>query len=541
VTQQLCLAISLPALLEGITMSFERFNLNPKCIQVLADQGITTPSPVQAEAIPVALEGHDVIAIAQTGTGKTLAFSLPALEQLAKQHQGRNRMLVLLPTRELAIQVHRGIAPLADALGMRSTCVYGGVGFEQQLKDLRRGCDIIIATPGRLLDHLGRGTVRFDRLKVLVLDEADRMLDMGFIPDIRRILSGLPADRQTMMFSATFPEEIARLAHDFQSNARRIEIGRIAAPADAVKQRMYTVDGTAKTDLLRRLLKEPQVESAIVFIRTKHRTDRIAKQLTAEGIPAQPIHGGRSQGQRERALDGFRGGKFRVLVATDVAARGIDIQGISHVFNYDIPKTYDDYVHRIGRTGRASAKGHAVTFVSQEDVKELRDIETGLGRHLERIEWDGAVNVVSLFGSKAPQGRGRQSAQQHTRQRPQQQGQHRPRGQYGDQERGERAHSNREGRPAAAAGRNGQSAERPQTQQRPHGPRPQQARPGQPQGGGMRGERPAPQDNAARPLFATREKKRRPFDPDFTGRETATASAAPAQQRRDNGGRRNWS
>ncbi|MFM1920024.1 MAG: hypothetical protein RLZZ303_1658 [Candidatus Hydrogenedentota bacterium] len=390
-------------------MSFLNFNLDPKCLDILHAQGITEPTPVQAAAIPVASEGRDVIAVAQTGTGKTLAFALPALTRLSAERPGRNRMLVLAPTRELAIQVHRGIEPLAKALGMRSTCIYGGAGMEPQTQALRRGCDIVVATPGRLLDHIGRGTVKFEQLRVLVLDEADRMLDMGFMPDIRRILSGLPAERQTLLFSATFPDEISRLARDFQRDVHRIEIGRIAAPADAVKQRMYTVDGNAKTTLLAKLLSEPNVDSAIVFIRTKHRTDRIARQLTAQGIPAQAIHGGRSQGQRERALDGFRRGRFQVLVATDVAARGIDIQGVSHVFNYDIPRTYDDYVHRIGRTGRASAKGHAVTFVSPEDVKELRDIETGLGERLARIEWEGAVQVASLYGApQQPQtGRGR--------------------------------------------------------------------------------------------------------------------------------------
>jgi ATP-dependent RNA helicase RhlE len=378
-------------------MSFERFNLDPECLRVLGAQGITEPTPVQAEAIPPGLEGRDLIAVAQTGTGKTLAFSLPALTRLAQEAPGRNRMLVLAPTRELAVQVHAGIDPLARALGMRSVCIYGGVGMEPQVNNLRRGCDIVVATPGRLIDHLDRGTVRFDRLRVLVLDEADRMLDMGFMPAIRRILGGLPKERQTLMFSATFPAEIARLTKEFQRDALRIEIGRVAAPADSVHQNLYTVDPNGKVTLLSTLLAQPDIRSAIVFIRTKHRTDRVAKALTAQGIPAQAIHGGRSQSQRTRALDGFRSGRFRVLVATDVAARGIDVQGVSHVINFDIPRTYDDYVHRIGRTGRASAKGHAITFASPEDTKELRDIETGLNGHLPRESWDGAVHVASLY------------------------------------------------------------------------------------------------------------------------------------------------
>lgn len=381
-------------------MSFDRFNLDPKCLKVLSGQKITEPTPVQAEAIPPALEGRDLIAVAQTGTGKTLAFSLPALTRLAKAPGGRNRMLVLAPTRELASQVHRGIEPLARALGMRATCVYGGAGMGGQIDALRRGVDIIVATPGRLIDHLERGTVRLDKVEILVLDEADRMLDMGFMPAIRRILEGMPSQRQTLMFSATFPEDVARLTREFQRDAQRIEIGRIAAPADAVIQQLYTVDPNAKTDLLADLLATNDVQSAIVFIKTKHRTDRIAKQLSAKGISAQAIHGGRTQGQRERALDGFRRGKFRVLVATDVAARGLDVHGVSHVFNFDIPRTYDDYVHRIGRTGRASAKGNAVTFVSPEDVKELREIETGLGAAMVPEAWDGAIHVTSLFTEK---------------------------------------------------------------------------------------------------------------------------------------------
>ncbi len=390
-------------------MSFDSFNIDQKLVNLLTKQGITTPSPVQAQAIPVGMQGHDVIAIAQTGTGKTLAFGLPALMRLSKGQPGRNRMLVLAPTRELACQVHKALDPLAAALGLRSTCIYGGVGMEPQSAALRRGCDIIVATPGRLLDHISRGAVRFPQLEVLVMDEADRMLDMGFLPDIRRILSGLPSDRQTMFFSATFPDEIARLTSDFQRDAKRIEVGRISTPAENVKQRLYTARGDDKVELLSKLLAEPNVTSAIVFIRTKHRTDRIAKQLTQRGIEAMPIHGGRSQGQRDRALDGFRRGRCRVLVATDVAARGIDVQGVSHVFNFDIPRTFDDYVHRIGRTGRASAKGHAVTFVCPEETKELRDIETGLGVVLDRIEWEGTVNVTSLFGSR-PQPQARRSS-----------------------------------------------------------------------------------------------------------------------------------
>jgi ATP-dependent RNA helicase RhlE len=435
-------------------MSFDRFPIDPKCIQLLHAQGITEPTPVQAAAMEPALAGRDLIAVAQTGTGKTLAFALPALTRLAKDTPDRNRMLVLAPTRELASQVHKGIEPLARALGMRSACIYGGVGMGAQVDALRRGVDIIVATPGRLIDHLDRGTVRLNQLQILVLDEADRMLDMGFMPAIRKILGGLPKARQTMMFSATFPDEISRLTKEFQRDAHRIEIGRIARPADAVAQQLYAVGSDAKIGLLAQLLEAPEVSSAIVFIRTKHRTDRIARQLTAQGIPAAAIHGGRSQGQRERALDGFRKGTYRVLVATDVAARGIDIQGVSHVYNFDIPGGYDDYVHRIGRTGRASATGHAVTFASPEEVKELRDIEQGLGHVIPRMDWHGAVHVVSLFGTN---GRA--------------QGPARAQGRAGGQGRPQ-AHGSRGGHAAPRQGQGAKAAPRGGREDRPREDRP---------------------------------------------------------------------
>ena len=381
-------------------MSFEETTINPKFLPILAKQGIKTPTPVQDQAIPVGLEGRDVLAIAQTGTGKTLAFALPALTRLANSKHGGTRMLVLAPTRELARQVESGIEPFARALGLRTACVYGGTGMFPQTKALRQGCDIIVATPGRLLDHMERGYVRFGRIEVLVLDEADRMLDMGFLPDIRRILSTLPKERQTMMFSATFPSAINNLAREFQRDAHRIEIRSKTNAAETVNQQIYTVDAGRKNELLTTLLRKPEVESAIVFIRTKYRTDRVAKQLNKDGINAQAIHGGRSQSQRERSLDAFRRGKVKVLVATDVAARGIDVPGVTHVFNFDIPKTFDDYVHRIGRTGRAEMTGEALTLVSTQDIRELGDIERGLGKSLIRAEWEGSVHVPSLFSEK---------------------------------------------------------------------------------------------------------------------------------------------
>ncbi len=378
-------------------MSFQDYRIDPRCLRVLKNQRIIEPTPVQAKAIPPALDGRDVIAIAQTGTGKTLAFGLPALTRLAAAKRGRNSMLVLTPTRELAVQIHNVLQSLGKGMGLRTIAVYGGVGMEPQTRALRRGVDVVVACPGRLLDHINRGNARFDDLSILVLDEADRMLDMGFLPDIKRILHELPKHRQTMMFSATFAKEIGRLAADFQHNPVRVEVGQTAKPVETVRQGIYTVDQRGKLDLLTKLLKERNVESALVFLRTKHRTDRVAKALHKAGFKAQAIHGGRTQGQRQRALDGFRKGKFHILVATDVAARGLDIQGITHVVNFDIPNSPDDYIHRIGRTARASAKGDAITFVSPDDHQTLGAIERALGKKLPREEWEGAVHVRSGY------------------------------------------------------------------------------------------------------------------------------------------------
>ena len=376
-------------------LSFADLRIDPRFLRILKAQQIVEPTPVQAETIPVALEGRDVTAVAQTGTGKTLAFALPALTRLADTKAGGSRMLVLAPTRELAQQVHDVLHLLGKALGLRTVCVYGGVGMEPQTRALRRGCDIIVACPGRLLDHIGRKNVRFDGLSVLVLDEADRMLDMGFLPDIKRILKVLPKRRQTMMFSATFPQEIERLAADLQRDPVRVEIGRVAMPVETVRQGVYTVESSGKTGLLSRILRDPEVGPALVFLRTKHRTDRIAKALHRQGFKAKAIHGGRTQGQRQQAIDGFRNGTYKVLVATDVAARGLDIEGITHVVNYDIPKCSDDYIHRIGRTARANADGDAITFVSPDDSEALGRIERALGKRLPREDWEGAVRVAS--------------------------------------------------------------------------------------------------------------------------------------------------
>ncbi|MBX3178120.1 MAG: DEAD/DEAH box helicase [Candidatus Hydrogenedentes bacterium] len=378
-------------------MSFHDFDIPEPCLRVLNEKGITDPTPIQAKTFEAASRGDDILGIAQTGTGKTLAFGLPAVCELSRYKPGPGRMLVLTPTRELAIQVHEVIEPLAKAMKLRSTCVYGGVGMQPQINALRRGADIIIATPGRLLDHIQQRTVRFDKLSILVFDEADRMLDMGFLPDIRRIVSVLPRDRQTLLFSATFADEMARVSREFQREPKRIEVGAVFRPVDAVTQHLYTVRNDDKTQLLIDLLGESNVDSAIVFIRAKYRADRIAKMLRKHGFKSQPIHGGRTQGQRQRALDEFKSGKCNILVATDVAARGIDIQGVTHVFNFDVPGQYDDYVHRIGRTARNQATGDAITFVTPEDTKELANLERGMGKRFDEVDWSGAVDVERTF------------------------------------------------------------------------------------------------------------------------------------------------
>lgn len=381
-------------------MNFEELNIDPRCLRILNAQHITEPTPVQSQAIPIALEGRDLVGIAQTGTGKTLAFALPAVARLAGGKASGTGMLVLTPTRELAQQVHAVLDPLARAMGLRAACVFGGVGFEAQTKALRNGCPIIVATPGRLLDHIGRRNAHFENLSVLVMDEADRMLDMGFLPDIKRILAVLPKKRQTLMFSATFPKPIERLTAEMLHEPARIQVSASATPAAAVRQGIYTVEHGRKLGLLSKLLREPDVESVLVFLRTKHRTDRTARALQKAGFKVKAIHGGRSQKQRDQAIEGFRKGRYKILVATDVAARGLDVEGISHVVNFDIPNTSDDYIHRIGRTARANASGDAITFVCPDEFMALNEIETALGKNLPREDWEGAVPVVSLFGKE---------------------------------------------------------------------------------------------------------------------------------------------
>ncbi|HXT51413.1 MAG TPA: DEAD/DEAH box helicase [Thermoanaerobaculia bacterium] len=356
----------------------------------VTDLGFTTPTPIQAKSIPPGLARRDVLACAMTGSGKTAAFVLPLLQRLAAAPAtGATRALVLVPTRELASQVHEHLVGLGRYSRVTSVTVFGGVSPFPQERALKRGVDVVVATPGRLLDHMRQGVAKFDRLELLVLDEADRMLDMGFLPDVERILSALPRQRQTMLFSATLPKEIVELSRRLLHDPARIDVERPSAPPTTVSQEVLPVPERLKPSLLLELLKRRELETALVFTRTKHRANRLADFLDAAGVPCDRIHGNRSQGQREAALAAFKAGKLQVLVATDIAARGIDISALPHVVNFDVPHQSDDYIHRVGRTARASLTGHAITFASPEDGKELAAIERAVGKRLPRRQLQG--------------------------------------------------------------------------------------------------------------------------------------------------------
>ncbi|MEY4387743.1 MAG: ATP-dependent helicase RhlE [Verrucomicrobiota bacterium] len=373
-------------------MSFRPLGLDDRILRAVDTAGYTEPTPIQTAAIPPILAGNDLIGIAQTGTGKTAAFTLPILSRLAAmpaQGPRRPRMLVLAPTRELAVQIEENVRIYAKHLPLTVATVFGGVGENPQIKALRAGTDIIIACPGRLLDLMGRRNGDFSGLQYLVLDEADRMLDMGFLPSIKRIVQALPQRRQTLLFSATLSKEIESLTHAFLRSPKTIQIGRRSNPAETVTQFVYEVPKHLKTSLLVHLLREPQMNMVLVFSRMKHGADRIARQLESKGIKTATLHSNRSQNQRLRALADFKSGAVRVLVATDIAARGIDVDGISHVVNYDFPMHAEDYVHRIGRTGRAQAIGDAISFVSSEDHGALRSLERFIGRGIVRKRAEG--------------------------------------------------------------------------------------------------------------------------------------------------------
>jgi ATP-dependent RNA helicase RhlE len=373
-------------------LPFTTLGLGSKLTQSLKEKGYVEPTPIQAKAIPIILSGRDVIGVAQTGTGKTAAFVLPLLERLSvAQPERRMRVLVIAPTRELVVQIEENIRAYGRHLHLRYATIFGGVGEGPQIQALKRGVDLVVATPGRLIDLMEQRHVDFNALQVLVLDEADRMLDMGFLPSIRRIVAATPPARQTLLFSATMSKEIEKITKELLTTPALVEIGARSTPAEAVTQWVVEVSMASKVPALIHLLKDAALESVLVFSRTKHGADRIAKKLEAVGIRTATLHSNRTQGQRLAALKRFKSGEVRVLIATDIAARGIDVDGISHVINFDFPPQPEDYVHRIGRTGRMQAIGDAISFVTYDDADNLRRLERFLGRGITRRKLEGFV------------------------------------------------------------------------------------------------------------------------------------------------------
>jgi len=374
-------------------MSFESLGLAPALLRALSENNYTTPTPIQYEAIPLALAGHDVLGGAQTGTGKTAAFGLPLLNRLAKatppNGPRKPRALILTPTRELAVQVCESLRAYAKHLRLNITAIYGGAGMQPQVDNLRRGVDVLVACPGRLIDHLDRGTARLDNVEVLVLDEADRMLDMGFLPAIKRVLGKVPSQRQTLLFSATFEAQIKALALEFMRDPRQVQIAAQNTIAETITHRAHPVDASRKRDLLTQILATRHTEQVLVFGKTKHGCNRLAEQLETAGLKAVAIHGNKSQAQRTKALIQFKTGKARVLVATDVAARGLDIPNLPLVINYDLPMVAEDYVHRIGRTGRNGASGEALSLVAPEEGGLLRQVQNMLKASIELVTVEG--------------------------------------------------------------------------------------------------------------------------------------------------------
>jgi ATP-dependent RNA helicase RhlE len=381
---------------EIVITTFANLGLSAELLRAVTEQGYTTPTPIQSQAIPVVLSGRDLLGAAQTGTGKTAGFTLPMLQRFSAQASASTsparhpiRALILVPTRELAAQVQESVRTYGKYIKLRSTVIFGGVGFSPQADELRRGVDIVVATPGRLLDHVEQRTMDLRQVEILVLDEADRMLDMGFIPTIRRILALLPAKRQNLLFSATFPDEIRKLANSFMHDPVTVEVAPRNRPVELIAQCAYSVDRDRKREVLAHLVKSNNWQQVLVFTRTKHGANRLAQQLERDGIDADAIHGNKSQGARTRALKRFKDNELQVLVATDIAARGLDIEDLPHVVNYDLPHVAEDYVHRIGRTGRAGASGEAVSLVSADDRPLLAAIERLIGRRIEQKTADG--------------------------------------------------------------------------------------------------------------------------------------------------------
>jgi superfamily II DNA/RNA helicase len=364
-------------------LNFKNFLFHPQIAAGIAAAGYSTPTPIQTQAIPKVMQGRDLMGLAQTGTGKTAVFALPILHRLLHGKRGRVRALIVAPTRELAEQIHQAIEVLGVKTGLRSVTVYGGVGIQRQIQSLKRA-DIVVACPGRLLDHIGRKTVDLSHVEVLVLDEADQMFDMGFLPDIRRILGYLPkSDRQTLLFSATMPSQIRRLADDVLKNQVRVQVGH-DAPAETVSHAFYPVAQNLKTALLLKLLGNTNTDAVLVFTRTKHRAKQLGGKLAKAGFSSTSLQGNLSQSRRQEAMNGFKSGKYQVLVATDIAARGIDVSNVSHVINYDMPSTPDTYIHRIGRTGRAENSGEAYTLITDDDKQMVRAIHGVMGVSVEQ-------------------------------------------------------------------------------------------------------------------------------------------------------------
>jgi ATP-dependent RNA helicase RhlE len=370
-------------------VTFSKFKLDPSIQKGIREMGFARPTPIQSDAIPPAMEGKDLLACASTGSGKTAAFLLPILDKLISRSRRTTRALVLTPTRELAVQIVEQGNAMAVHTPVTAAAIIGGVGMGPQEHAFRSGTDILVATPGRLLDHMKSSYAKLDRIEFLVLDEADRMLDMGFLPDIRRILKTLPAKRQTLFFSATMPKPIAALAGEMLKRPVTINLERTSMPATGITQALYPVPQELKSALFLELLNRGDMNEALVFTRTKHRANRLAEYLAKNGVKSERIHGNRSQSQRTEALAGFKSGKYRVLVATDIAARGIDVEALGHVVNFDVPPAPEDYIHRVGRTGRAELTGEAFTFFSPQEEQDIRSIERAIGRKLPRVTIEG--------------------------------------------------------------------------------------------------------------------------------------------------------
>ncbi|HZR70395.1 MAG TPA: DEAD/DEAH box helicase [Burkholderiales bacterium] len=530
-----------------MSTSFQNLGLSAELLRAVAEQGYTEPTPIQSQAIPVVLAGRDLLAAAQTGTGKTAGFTLPMLQRLAAAGARPGprpvRALVLVPTRELAAQVQQSVRDYGRHLALESVVIFGGVGFNPQADNLADGVDIVVATPGRLLDHVHEKTIDLGRIEILVLDEADRMLDMGFIPDIRRILALLPAKRQNLLFSATFPDEIRKLASSFMRDPATVEVARRNAPIELITQVAHPVDRERKRALLEHLIKSNDWTQVLVFTKTKHGANRLAQQLGRAKIEADAIHGNKAQNARTRALKAFKDNELRVLVATDIAARGLDIELLPHVVNYDLPNVPEDYVHRIGRTGRAGETGEAISLVTPEDRPLLAAIERLIHRKIE------SRAVPGFEPGSAPPAHEREQQQQQQQQ--QQQGRGRGERRHRDQPRRNPPHRNQPRHAAANPGNGGRPPQHNRQdprnanrgQGRPQGPRGPGApgRPGAPARPGGRGGPPRPDEQerlaqieyARRMKLAEEQAGSEPAQPAGNGQSAQQPSAPNPGPRRD--------